>query len=107
MSVPAEKLEKVIPLFVRDGWQVVNVHTIGDHGNDDVLNAFAKSLDGVDVSAMRPRLEHAQIMRDDDIKHLGKMGVIASIQPSDGRGSAWSRKPAEPSLEKPRLTAQA
>ena len=92
MRVPAEVLEKVIPMFLEDGWQVVrtsrfgfvldlmvrdrlqNVHGIGDRANGHVVTAFEKSLAGVNVTATRPRIEHAQIMTDEDITRLGKLG---------------------------------
>ena len=92
MRVPSEILEKVIPMFLEDGWQVVrtssfglildlmvsdrlqNVHGIGDRANGHVVTAFEKSLTGVNVTAARPRIEHAQIMTDEDITRLGKLG---------------------------------
>ncbi|KIK68827.1 hypothetical protein GYMLUDRAFT_1000742 [Collybiopsis luxurians FD-317 M1] len=81
MRLETEVLFKYIPLFLRDGWQV-NVHAIGDRANGLVMDAFEASLDGVNVTALRPRLEHAQIMTKSDMLRLGKLGVIASIQPT-------------------------
>ncbi|KAF5389360.1 hypothetical protein D9757_004382 [Collybiopsis confluens] len=77
MRLEKEVLFKYIPLFLRDGWQV-NVHAIGDRANGLVMDAFESSLSGVNVSALRPRLEHAQIMTKSDMRRL----VIASIQPT-------------------------
>lgn len=88
MRVSAEVLEEVIPMFLRDGWQV-NVHGIGDRANGHVVTALEKSLAGVNVTAARPRIEHAQIMTDDDIVRLGKLGVIASIQPTHVTDDMW------------------
>jgi predicted amidohydrolase YtcJ len=81
MRLDKEVLFKYIPLFLRDGWQV-NVHAIGDRANSIVVDAFEASLNGANVTALRPRLEHAQIMTKSDMLRLGKLGVIASIQPT-------------------------
>ena len=60
------------------GFQV-GVHAIGDLGNRQVLNAFEKSQDG-EPSALRNRVEHAQIIALDDIPRFAELGVIASMQ---------------------------
>ncbi len=51
-----------------------NVHAIGDRANGIVLDSLEAALSGVNVSALRPRLEHAQIMTYVDIKRVGKIG---------------------------------
>ncbi len=61
------------------GFQV-GVHAIGDQGNRMVLNAFEKAQNGKQ-SALRNRVEHAQIIALDDIPRFSKLGVIASMQP--------------------------
>ncbi|KAK7472894.1 hypothetical protein VKT23_001002 [Stygiomarasmius scandens] len=81
MRLDEEILFKYIPLFLRDGWQV-NVHAIGDRANGIVIDAFEASLQGANVTALRPRLEHAQLMTTEDMARLGKLGVIASVQPT-------------------------
>ncbi|KAF9474742.1 hypothetical protein BDN70DRAFT_884495 [Pholiota conissans] len=88
MRISAEVLNKVIPRFLKDGWQV-NVHAIGDRANAIVLDAFEHALKGVNVSALRPRLEHAQILTKSDMVRLGKLGVIASIQPTHVISDMW------------------
>ncbi|KAG6843642.1 hypothetical protein H0H87_002098 [Tephrocybe sp. NHM501043] len=60
----------------------LNVHAIGDRANGIVLDAFEASLKGAKMTALRPRLEHAQIMTLADMKRLGRLGVIASVQPT-------------------------
>lgn len=58
-----------------------NVHAIGDRANGLVLDAFEKALDGVDVVALRPRLEHAQLLSESDMKRFGKLGgELGSLQ---------------------------
>lgn len=50
------------------------MHAIGDRANGVVIDAFESSLKGVNVTALRPRLEHAQIMTKADMQRLGKLG---------------------------------
>lgn len=88
MRLDPEILFDVIPKYLRDGWQV-NVHAIGDRANGIVLDAFEASLKGANVTALRPRLEHAQMMTRADMKRLGKLGVIASVQPTHAISDMW------------------
>ncbi|SJL06176.1 uncharacterized protein ARMOST_09512 [Armillaria ostoyae] len=88
MRVSEATINRVIPLFLRDGWQV-NVHAIGDRANGIVLDALESAFEDVDVAAMRPRLEHAQIMAKADIQRAGKIGVIASVQPTHVIDDMW------------------
>ncbi|KAJ7679556.1 amidohydrolase family-domain-containing protein [Mycena polygramma] len=88
MRLEPQVLFEFIPRFLRDGWQV-NVHAIGDRANGIVLDAFEASLKGVNVTALRPRLEHAQLMTKADMKRLGSLGVIASVQPTHAISDMW------------------
>ncbi len=63
------------------GFQLV-VHAIGDKANASVLDILGR-LQGSRLRAdWRPRIEHAQVVRDVDKARLPGLGVIASIQPS-------------------------
>ncbi|EIN11936.1 hypothetical protein PUNSTDRAFT_99280 [Punctularia strigosozonata HHB-11173 SS5] len=88
MRLSSEVLTTVIPRFLHDGWQV-NIHAIGDRANGLVLDAFESALSGVNVTALRPRLEHAQIMTEGDMSRLGRLGVIASVQPTHAISDMW------------------
>ncbi|RXW23347.1 hypothetical protein EST38_g2492 [Candolleomyces aberdarensis] len=88
MRIESSVLYDVIPKFLRDGWQV-NVHAIGDRANGIILDVFESSLKGVNVTALRPRLEHAQMMTVADMRRLGKLGVIASVQPTHAISDMW------------------
>ena len=50
------------------------VHAIGDRANGAVLDALEVAIEHADVPAIRPRVEHAQIMDRKDITRLGKTG---------------------------------
>ncbi|KAG2015924.1 amidohydrolase, variant 2 [Coprinopsis cinerea AmutBmut pab1-1] len=81
MRIEKSLLYDVIPKFLSNGWQV-NVHAIGDKANGIILDVFESALKGINVTALRPRLEHAQMMTKEDMVRLGKLGVIASVQPT-------------------------
>ncbi|KAH9998500.1 amidohydrolase family-domain-containing protein [Russula compacta] len=81
MRIDQEVLTTTIQKFLRDGWQT-NVHAVGDRANTLVIDAFESALEGINVTALRPRLEHAQIITHSDMARLAKLGVIASVQPT-------------------------
>jgi predicted amidohydrolase YtcJ len=67
----------------RAGYQCC-VHAIGDRANHEVLDAFealAAGPDGAAFRALRPRVEHAQVLSEPDVPRFATLGVIASVQP--------------------------
>ncbi|KAG2119526.1 amidohydrolase 3, partial [Suillus discolor] len=80
MRVDPKVLTDVVPKFLRDGWQVVKHPCNWDYANGVVLDTFEAALKDVDITALRPRLEHAQILTQTDLERVGKLGVISSIQ---------------------------
>lgn len=60
------------------GFQVA-VHAIGDRASTLAIEAFEEL--GLSGDA-RPRLEHAQIVRPEDVARAARLGVIASMQPT-------------------------
>lgn len=66
------------------GYQV-NVHAIGDAGNRQILDSFAKLAKDPAVQAfpdLRNRIEHAQVVALDDIPRFAELHVIPSMQPT-------------------------
>ncbi len=63
------------------GFQVA-VHAIGDRGNLVVLDAYEAAFGGKPHPEARFRLEHAQVMRLQDIRRAARLGVIFSYQPT-------------------------
>ncbi len=60
------------------------VHAIGDRANHEVLNAFEQLRDFEkknNLPARRHRIEHVQVLHADDLQRLGKLGLVASMQP--------------------------
>ena len=76
----ATTIKSVIGKAFNAGYQVA-YHAIGDRANRLVLDAYQKELEARDVSNIRPRIEHAQILSLDDLPRFGSLGVIASMQP--------------------------
>lgn len=62
----------------------LTVHAIGDRANHEVLNAYEQLRryeSENNLPALRHRIEHVQVLHPDDTARLGKMNVIASMQP--------------------------
>jgi len=57
------------------------VHAIGDKANHKTLNAFENVHTVSNEKGLRHRIEHAQILREDDIHRFGTLNIIASMQP--------------------------
>ncbi|GAA5825402.1 hypothetical protein JCM3770_003622 [Rhodotorula araucariae] len=92
-----DKLEPLIQKWIAKGFQV-NSHGIGDRANTVVLDIYERALrnltatDGRDPDddgelratqrRVRLRVEHAQILTQEDIQRMGRLGLIASFQPT-------------------------
>ena len=80
--VPPDVLKATTIEALKNGWQVC-VHAIGDKGNANVLDAFEAARKAV-PNAVDPRLriEHAQVVRRQDVARFKALDVIASMQPA-------------------------
>ena len=65
----------------------VAVHAIGDLANREALEAFEKTQDEWRPRGLRHRIEHAQLLAEEDLGRFARLGVAASVQfshaPSD------------------------
>jgi predicted amidohydrolase YtcJ len=57
------------------------IHAIGDRANHKTLNALEKVKDVSEKSGLRNRIEHAQILKEEDVQRFSDLNVIASMQP--------------------------
>ncbi len=84
---PPEKLGRHVRAAAAAGFQPA-VHAIGDEANRLLLDIY-ESLSESERAQARPRIEHAQHLRPQDVPRFGKLGVVASMQPfhkaDDGR----------------------
>jgi len=74
-----EHIEGWAELALQRGFQV-NVHAIGDRGNRVVLDAFETALRKYPKADHRFRIEHAQVLSQQDIPRFARLGVIPSMQ---------------------------
>jgi predicted amidohydrolase YtcJ len=75
------EIDAMIAKAMRKGYQV-NVHAIGDAGNRQILDAFAKEIPLHHAQALRNRIEHAQVVTLADIPRFKSIGIIPSMQPT-------------------------
>ncbi|HST07871.1 MAG TPA: amidohydrolase, partial [Gemmatimonadaceae bacterium] len=74
-----EHIEAWAEQGLQRGFQI-NVHAIGDRGNRIVLDAFDSALRKYPKADHRFRVEHAQVLSQEDIPRFAKLGVIPSMQ---------------------------
>jgi predicted amidohydrolase YtcJ len=60
----------------------VSIHAIGDRANSILLDIFESVAKTNGPRDRRFRIEHAQHLKQSDIDRMGRMGVIASVQPA-------------------------
>src|SRR5258706_6615851 len=81
ITTPPERIRRVAVRALKAGFQV-NVHAIGDRANRIVLDQFEAALREVPTADYRFRIEHAQILRYQDIPRFAELDVIPSMQGS-------------------------
>jgi predicted amidohydrolase YtcJ len=80
LLLPPDELSRLTGEGLERGFQVC-VHAIGDRANTLVLDAFAQALDRRPAArALRPRVEHAQILAEADVPRFRALGVLPSMQ---------------------------
>jgi predicted amidohydrolase YtcJ len=95
LVTPSERLDELARESREHGWQLW-IHAIGDRGNRNALDAFARAaaaLPEAPAGARRPRIEHAQVVAAGDFARFAREGVIASIQPTHATSDMpWAEK---------------
>lgn len=89
MRIPPAQLEGLIWRIMKQNYQV-NIHCIGDLANKLALDSFESIYQRWDEvhglkdagKSFRNRIEHAQILRQEDIERFGAIGIIPSVQPT-------------------------
>lgn len=72
-------LVQLFKMIEREGLNAA-VHAIGDRAVRRALDAFEK-IGVTQRSPFRHRIEHAQMIHDDDVHRFAKLGIVASMQP--------------------------
>lgn len=84
---PVDRLRARLRAARKAGAQVAT-HAIGDRANRIALDLYEEAWadDPAGLRRARWRIEHAQILSPADIPRFGRLGVIASMQPSHAIG---------------------
>jgi predicted amidohydrolase YtcJ len=81
LRITPEYIYEVAKAALQTGMQV-NTHCIGIRGNRLCLDAYEKALEETPKKDHRFRIEHAQIVRPEDITKFASLGVLPSMQPT-------------------------
>ena len=76
------KLKNLFSKAFKESFQVC-IHAIGDKANREVVLALREVLENSNDHQFdhRTRIEHAQIIKEEDLKEISDLNVIASVQP--------------------------
>ena len=85
LSSPAH-FDSVANIIYAKGWQMCT-HAIGDSGNRTMLKIYAKYLKG--KNDLRWRIEHAQVINENDFHFFGDNSIIPSVQPTHGTSDMY------------------
>jgi predicted amidohydrolase YtcJ len=77
----AGKLEEVVAKAHKAGIQVA-IHAIGDRAIGATLGAIEKALESAPRSDHRHRIEHMELVTDEQISRVVDLGIVASMQPN-------------------------
>jgi predicted amidohydrolase YtcJ len=81
-----EDFTEIVRAAAGAGWPIA-VHAIGDLANREALDAFEATREEWAPLGLRQRIEHAQLLSEEDISRFAELGVSASVQfshaPSD------------------------
>lgn len=79
---PPEQIKEEIMRASALGFPV-SIHVIGDRANRACLDVFEEVRNlGVEPPAIPHRLEHVQLLNEDDTARLSELGLTASMQPA-------------------------
>lgn len=86
----ASHFDSVAKVIHDKGFQMCT-HAIGDSGNRTILNIYARYLNG--KNDLRWRIEHAQVINQNDFTLFGANSVIPSVQPTHATSDMyWADK---------------
>ena len=77
--ISSDKFKNLAKLCKEYGFQLCT-HAIGDYGNKLVLDIYSNTLQN--LKNHRWRIEHAQMVCDEDIPRFEENGIVPSMQPS-------------------------
>ena len=95
-----DEFAEIVRRAARAGFPVA-VHAIGDQANRDALDAFEAAADEWRPRGLRPRIEHAQLLAEEDFAPVrrargGRVGAVHArpVRPRPRRGRAGPTRPS-------------
>lgn len=79
IRIPYDQLYFIVEKSLKAGFNTA-LHAIGDRGNQMALDAVEQALRRVPTRDHRIRIEHAQIVRAQDLARFAPLGILASVQ---------------------------
>jgi len=79
LTLSPDSMRKICNIAYENNYQVC-VHAIGDSANRVVLNVFSSVLK--EKNDRRWRIEHCQVVNQNDLLLFGKFSIIPSVQPT-------------------------
>jgi predicted amidohydrolase YtcJ len=80
-TISPEQLNATVSRAHKMGMQVA-IHAIGDKAIEEALDAIEIALKDEPRSDHRHRIEHCEVITEDQIKRMKRLGVIAAVQPN-------------------------
>jgi len=77
--ITARRLRRIVRSAEDNGIQLM-IHSIGDRSTGFVLEGMKKNLER--SNPLRHRIEHLELLTDDEIRDMGRLRIIASMQPN-------------------------
>lgn len=77
---PADQLKRTIVLADSLGLQVA-CHALGDAASEQALDAFEAAVEANGDKPRRHRMEHLEVITNESIQRLTRLGIVASLQP--------------------------
>ena len=80
-TIQPEELRQRVLRAHKLGLQVA-IHAIGDRGIEEALNAIEAALEEEPRKDHRHRIEHCEVLTEDQIIRIKRLGIVASMQPN-------------------------
>jgi predicted amidohydrolase YtcJ len=80
LSWAEAELDRAVADFDKQGFQVL-LHAVGDKAVSVALDAFERAARTNGSTGRRPRVEHLEVARPQDLARFASLGVVASTQP--------------------------
>ena len=93
LTITADIYRDLVARFDKAGFQIYT-HAIGDRAAREALNAYEFVSNANNRSNARHRIEHIEVISQQDLPRFARLGVMASMEPihaDPGTASLWSR----------------